>query len=291
MKKDRIAVIGATGYLGVTICNFLEKHNYEIVRISRSTKGKDWKLFNKDCLKNTDIVINLAGKSLACRWNKQIKEQLTSSRVDTTKEIINWISNYPENERPKTFLCASGTGIYGNQGETLLNENSSHGDDFLANICKKWELAAQEASTLGVRVINMRLGVVLGKNAMAWKKMRLPYLLGVGGKIGNGKSYFSWIHEADLCAGILHCINTDAIKGAVNFSGHAVPHSVVARIIGKVLKRPSLFFVPKSVLLLMLGEFANALLTSVNSESKVLVNNNYTFLYPDLEQALKEIES
>lgn len=286
----RVVIIGASGYLGGLTSTYLKTQGYEVIQVSRSDKGVGWKTWGESCIEGADVIINFAGKPVNSRWTPKVKKQLLLSRVEPSDDIVRWIENSEPSGRPSLYLCASGIGIFGDNGEQSVDDFADHGDDFLAQICKKWEASAAKAEALGVRVVSMRFGAVLGKDSAAWKKMSLPYRWFVGGKLGNGSDYFSWIHEEDAIRGIQHCIESEAISGGVNFSAVSLPHSEVAKAIGHVLKRPSLLFVPKFALRIAVGEFAEALLASINATSKKLDDTGYRWSYPRLKEALIEIE-
>ena len=284
-----IAVVGASGYLGGLLCVRLEHAGYKVVKISRSRRDGDWRQWGAGCLDGVDVVFNFAGKSIDCRWSDQVKQELRDSRVDVCRQINDWIAEMPQEKRPQTLLSASGIGIFGNRGEEELSDDASEGEGFIADLCRDWEQAALSAEELGVRVVCMRFGAVLGRESKAWQKIALPYRFFVGGKLGDGAAYFSWIHQWDAVEAMVHAMETNELRGGVNFVSEACTHSYLAKQIGRALSRPAFFAVPEFAIKLMVGEFAEALLASINASSGELWSSGFTFQYPTIDTALDEI--
>lgn len=288
-NMQTVIVVGASGYLGSCCSLFFEKKGFKVIGVSRSKIGEGWRKWGEGCLEGADIIINLAGKSVACRWNAKIKQELVDSRVKVSDQVVKWISDMPESERPSVYLCASGIGIIDANGEVGAERSGSNGADFLANLCGEWEASAMAAEAYGVRTVCLRFGAVLGKNSDAWKKLSMPYKFFVGGALGDKDAYFSWIHEQDAVAGVLHCIELEDARGGVNFVGEQITHGEVARAIGRAMNRPSVMPVPAFGIRLLLGEFADGLLASVKVKNSLLDKTNYDWQYKSFDKALSEL--
>jgi uncharacterized protein (TIGR01777 family) len=236
-----------------------------------------------------DAIVHLAGEPVAAkRWTEEQKKIIWSSRIDTTREIVVAIGK--SEKKPKVFVCASATGYYGDRGEELLPEREPAGEGFLARLCYAWEGEAVRAATYGVRVTHPRIGIVLGKSGGALKQMLPLYKLGLGGPMGSGQQWFPWIHVHDLCALILFSIDRDEARGALNaVSPDLVRDRDFARKLGRVLGRPAFVRKPKFVLNMMLGEVATALTASQHVVPERTRKLGFSFTYPDLEQALRNI--
>lgn len=286
-----VAVIGATGYLGSVLAQELELLGYAVIRISRSREGNGWRKYEKGCIDGADAVFNFAGKSIDCRWDEKVKAELVSSRVQPSQQIYQWVEEMSEDERPQVYLCASGIGIFGENGANLLEDHALTGLGFIAELCSEWEKAANELNKLGVRVVSMRFGAVLGEKSAAWQKMSLPYKFFVGGHLGSGKGYFSWIHERDAVLAMVHAMQERSLSGGINFVASAITHGTLAKVIGRKMKRPSCFPVPEFMLKLLVGEFADALLTSIRAIPSALDDSGFQFQYREIENAVEELLS
>jgi hypothetical protein len=232
----------------------------------------------------------LAGENIASgRWNTAKKSQIRQSRVQSTQVLARALAN--AEKKPRVFVSASAIGYYGDTGETLLREQSPAGDDFLAEVCQAWEAATQPARDAGIRVVNLRIGVVLSKTGGALAKMLTPFRLGLGGRVGNGRQYWSWIALPDLVGVIRHALTCDALEGPVNTVAPApVTNAEFTRILGRVLGRPTLFPLPAFMARAMLGEMADALLlSSTRVSAEKLQQSEYRFEYPELESALRGV--
>jgi uncharacterized protein (TIGR01777 family) len=195
------------------------------------------------------------------------------------------------NRKPKVLVSASAIGFYGNRGDEILTERSASGEDFLAEVCREWELATEPASESGIRVAHLRFGVIFSKEGGALAKMLFPFRMGVGGKIGSGKQYMSWITIDDAVGAIEHALMNDEVRGAVNVvSPNPVTNYEFTKTLGGVLSRPTIFPVPAFGAKLLFGEMAEAtLLTSQRVEPERLKESGYEFKYPDLKSALQHV--
>lgn len=291
-------IIGATGFVG----QHLAKQIPEAVVTGRSIE-KLKKVFGErearkwdgsgnaepSFLDGVDTVYNLAGESIFNgRWNAAKKERIRTSRIEGTRHLVDIISQ-AEN-RPANLICSSAVGYYGSQGDEQLTERSAAGDDFLANVCKDWENEALRAEEYGVRVVLIRTGVVLGADGGALAKMLLPFEFGVGGRLGSGRQYMSWIHINDLIGIMLYARGNSKLRGPVNaVAPNPVTNSEFTRTLAKSLHRPAILPAPGFVLKVALGEFANVLLGSQRVAPEALQQAGYTYAFPELKAALRDL--
>ncbi|MEW6006186.1 MAG: TIGR01777 family oxidoreductase [Stygiobacter sp.] len=298
MKNMKIAISGATGLIGKKIVNKLINRNDEVIVLTRSIqKAKnvfdnkvnfvDWsKNFDewKTQLENVDVVINLAGENvMARRWNKEHKRKIYSSRINGTKKLVDAILSLTN--KPKVFISASAIGYYGNINDEV-DENSKAGTDFLAKVVKDWEDASKSIEEKNIRRVIVRIGIVLDKNEGALPKLVLPFKFFVGGSIGSGKQWLSWIHVDDLIKIFLFAIDNE-INGVYNaVSPNPVKMKYFAKTIGKILHRPSFFNVPEFVLKLVLGEGAASILNGAKVKSEKIQMAGFKFHYEKLEDSL-----
>ena len=233
-----------------------------------------------------DAVIHLSGESVAGRWTAAKKARIRESRVVSTKNLSEALVRYEK--PPKTFLCASAIGYYGNRGDEVLTEPSPSGTGFLSDVCREWEAATHTAANAAIRTVNLRIGLVLSRNGGALQQMLLPFSLGLGGKIGSGRQWWSWIHIEDFVAAVHHILRDNSLGGPVNMtSPNPVTNAEFTRTLAKVLKRPAILPVPAFAARLAFGELADeALLASARVEPKTLITNGFEFKFPQLRSAL-----
>ena len=239
-------------------------------------------------LETVDTVVHLAGENIAAgRWTAAVKDRIRRSRIEGTRSLVKSIASVTR--RPKTLVCASAIGYYGERGDTILDEDATAGKGFLADVCREWENEARAAAELGLRVVNVRIGVVLSPKGGALAKMLLPFKLGAGGIIGSGRQYWSWIGLHDLVRIILFCIEQNSIQGAVNaVSPNSMTNYDFTKGVGRALHRPTLFPLPAFAAKLMLGEMANELLlSSIRVTPKKLQKQGFEFHYPELVGCLE----
>jgi uncharacterized protein (TIGR01777 family) len=290
-----ILITGGTGFIGSTLCSrLLEEGNNKIVILSRHSekiKPPIQAIAELNELKDNDafdVVINLAGEPIANkRWSDQQKHQIFSSRINTTEKLIAYLETL-EN-KPKLLISGSAIGYYGIDKTDAVIEEKDNGDNsFSSELCQKWEAVALKAEKLGIRTCLLRTGIVLGKNGGALNKMLLPFKMYLGGRIGNGKQWMSWIHIDDLIGIILHCINHDNLKGAVNgTSPNPVTNQAFTKTLGTVLKRPTIFPMPALVVKLLMGQMGEELLLAGKQiRPKKALDAGYIFKYKTLEEAL-----
>jgi uncharacterized protein (TIGR01777 family) len=294
----KILISGSHGLVGTALIKSLESEGHEVFSLvryaPRSHAEVEWSPDRYSIalamIEGFDAVVNLAGESIAeGRWTDDKKRRIRESRVKGTKLLGDALANLTK--PPRTFICASAIGYYGNRGDEILTETSAPGDDFLAEVCVEWEKATALATQKGIRVVNARFGVILDKNGGALAKMLPPFRMGVGGKVGSGKQWMSWIALDDVVGGIKFALANDSLKGPVNFVAPApVPNAEFTKTLGKVLSRPTLFPIPAFGVRLMFGEMGDALLlSSQRVEPARLISEGYQFQYSPLEVALPNV--
>lgn len=294
----KVFVTGGTGFVGLHICRHLLQNDHHVFALARSphqkhilhqnfsyisadtTRKGNWQDYVQDC----DIVFNLAGKSIFTRWTPKAKKQIYDSRIETTRNLVEALS--PNT----TFISTSAIGFYGNKGDDILTENSSPGHDFLAKVGIEWEKEAMEARKKGIRVAVTRFGIVLGKNGGAMEKMIPAFKSFLGGGLGNGKQWFSWIHVDDIVNASMFIIQHSEIEGVFNFTAPEPVRNIdFAKSLGKILNRPSVMPAPAFLIRLLAGEFGETLLNSCRVIPEKLLNAGYKFRYPVLNEALQDI--
>jgi uncharacterized protein (TIGR01777 family) len=287
----KIAVTGATGFIGSALQPLLGRAGDEIVVLRRPN---DWNpekgTVNLAAFRGIDAVVHLAGESIAGgRWTRARKARILESRVKGTKLIAETIAGIEA--PPSVLISASAIGYYGNRGSELLREESGPGVGFLSDVCKQWEAATDAAGRQGIRVVHIRTGLVLSRNGGALPRMLLPFRLGIGGRVGSGNQYWSWISLGDVCAAIQHCLQSTALRGAVNLvSPSPVTNIEFTKILGRVLNRPTIFPLPASAARLALGEMsAPLLLASARVEPAKLQASRFAFRDPDLRTTLEQL--
>ncbi len=240
-----------------------------------------------DSLDGVDAVVHLAGEPIAQRWNDEVKQKIRDSRTTGTRHLVQALST--AQRRPTVLVCGSAIGYYGSRGDEVLTESSAPGDGFMADVCVAWEKEADVAESLGIRLVKLRTGVVLGANGGALAKMLPPFKAGMGGKLGHGNQWMSWVHLDDLVGMIQHSL-ANPVRGAVNgTSPNPVSNADFSKALGHSLSRPAIVPMPAFTLKLMFGEMAELLLASQRVLPKAAETAGYVFRFPVLEQALENI--
>ncbi len=240
-------------------------------------------------LDGVDTVFHLAGESIFHgRWDDAKKKRIRDSRIEGTRHLVDIIAK--KETRPATLICSSAVGYYGSRGNEILTEKSAPGDDFLAKVCKDWEKEALRAEEYGVRVVLIRTGVVLGDDGGALAQMLPPFKLGLGGRLGNGRQYMSWIHIDDLTAIMLQAMENQKLRGPINaVAPNPITNSEFTQALAATLHRPAVLPVPGFALKLILGEFGEVLLSSQRVVPEVLQQAGYTYTFPEIEEALRNL--
>lgn len=294
-----ILITGASGMIGTALTQSLSSsgHNVFPMRRDVTNEGSNGEPFYWQPLEHIiqidesiklDAVIHLAGASIAAgRWNDRRKKIILESRETSTKILADSLAKL--DHKPNVFISCSATGFYGNTGEESADESRAPGSDFLSMVCQKWENATQVASEAGIRTIHIRIGMVLNACGGALKAMLLPFKLGLGGRIGSGDQYVSWISIDEITRIIPFIIENETIDGPVNLvSPHPVTNRGFTETLGTVLKRLTIFPLPAFAARLILGEMADALLlTSSRVMPKKLQEAGYTFVHDELEKTLR----
>jgi uncharacterized protein len=287
----KIAVTGATGLIGSALLPLLKSAGNEVVVLRRPD---DWNpetgTVNHAVFRDIAAVVHLAGESIASgRWTGARKARILDSRIKGTKLIAETIASMET--RPSVLISASAIGYYGDRGGELLREESGPGVGFLPDVCKQWEAATDAASRKGIRVVHLRTGLVLSNKGGALPRMLLPFKLGIGGRIGSGTQYWSWISLTDECAAIQHCLQATALHGAVNLvSPSPVTNTEFTTTLGRVLGRPTIFPLPALAARLALGEMSDPLLlASARVEPAKLQASRFVFRNRDLRATLEQL--
>lgn len=301
----KILITGATGLVGSALLEELFLQGMDDVRILTRNKEKakrnipfpvsifEWnpeeKKIEDGALKEVDIVIHLAGENVADeRWTPQRKNKILNSRVESTNLLMEEIKKLET--PPKKFISSSAVGIYGNRKEESINEISSLGEGFLVEVCKKWEEIVLNHNISEMKSHCLRTGIVLSRDGGALQKMLLPFMLGIGGKLGSGDQYMSWIHIDDLVGQFLFLIKNNALKNIYNgVSPRPVTNYIFTKIFGKEIKRPTLFPVPKTALKLLFGDMSKILLEGQKVIPTNFMNEGYHFKYRGLRDALRDL--
>jgi uncharacterized protein (TIGR01777 family) len=297
--RFHIALTGASGLIGSALRRRLEAAGHRVtplVRRSAAAGEISWDpeagRLNPDKLDGVDAVVHLAGENVGARWTRERKARIRSSRIRGTRLLSEALAR--TRRRPSVLVSASAIGIYGSRGDEILTENSPLGDaahDFLAGVGQEWEAAAEPARSAGIRVVHPRFGLVLSPAGGALKKMLLPFRLGLGGRLGDGSQWMSWISIDDVVGAIHKVLVTDSFSGPVNLTAPVpVRNRDFTRTLGRVLSRPTPFPIPAAALRLALGEMASAtLLASARALPKRLLASGFGFEHPDLEGGLRHV--
>ena len=302
MKK--IIITGATGSIGSRVSAQLIESGNEVIiftrnpqearnKIPNASKYIEWNYHQPDNWKNElngiDAVIHLAGVNLgAKRWNEKYKKLAYDSRVVSTRNLVEAIKNV--DQKPKTFICASAVGYYGDRKDEELNESNIPADNYLANLCKDWEAEAANVEEFGIRRVSVRTGLVLDKNEGLLKQMLPAFRMFLGGYLANGKQWFPWIHIDDIVGIYLHTIGNEGLSGAFNAASPGIVRmKEFAKTLGNVLSRPALFPVPKFAIIILKGELGKYSTDSQRIAVSKILKSGYEFKFENLEGALRNL--
>jgi uncharacterized protein len=294
-STPRVAILGVTGFIGRGLPAMFAEKGMPTTGISRSGRGATpcidrWQTPDSLDFTGHDAVVNLAGEPIARRWSAENKRRFHESRVGVTRRVVGAIARLPESARPKVLVNTSAVGIYGDRGDEVLTESSATGSGYLAELCSEWEAAAVEAEALGVRVVRLRIGVVLGRDGEAFKKLVTVFKTGLAGRLGSGRQWMPWIHLADLRAAIVHAAVSESLAGAVNGSAPAAERNAdFTRKLAAALHRPAILPVPGFALKLALGGFGGALVEGQHARPAALEADGFKFRFPTLESALADL--
>ena len=296
---DRILVTGASGPIGKGLLASFDPRDSEVVRLVRGAAKRadevSWDPMSPvppTTVAEFDAVVNLAGESVMGRWTDAKKKAIRESRVLGTTNLASALAQLQSDARPRVFVCASATGFYGNRGDEVVREDSPGGNGFLPRVCREWEDASRIAADAGIRTVNLRFGLVLSPKGGALGSMLTPFKLGLGGRIGSGKQWWSWIHLDDVMGGIHRALRTESLSGPVNLvAPNPVRNAEFTKTLALVLRRPAFFPVPEFALRLAFGKMAaeEMLLASQRIEPAKLVASGYTFRFGELRAALENL--
>ncbi len=299
----RILVTGATGFVGRRLCQVLSQSGHELVALSRDPESARRRVpelaraFAWDptsgvptfeSLEGVDSVIHLAGETVTGRWTSRKREAIRTSRVEGTRNLVKALAQ--SGSRPRSMVAASAIGYYGDRDDVELQEDSASGNDFLSDVCRAWEGESLRAQDLGIRVVHLRIGIVLGSGGGAMQAMLLPARLGLGGPLGSGRQWWSWIHLEDLVAAARFCLEDEDLQGPVNATApNPSRQKDFARALGRVLSRPAFLPAPDFMLKIVLGGFATELLSSKRVLPGRLQKAGFGFRLPELRAALEAV--
>ena len=292
----KILISGSTGFLGSALAKSLQAGQHQIYRLIRSpriahTNDILWNpiegYIEKSKITDFDAVIHLSGENIAARWTKAKKKRIYESRVNTTKLLARTLAQL--STPPKTFLCASAIGYYGDRADEILTEESACGEGFLADLCRDWEDAAEPARNADIRTVHLRFGMILHPAGGALEKMLPMFKLGLAGPVGSGTQYWSWITLKDTIDAVEHILQNPSITGPVNIvSTNPVTNKEFTKTLAHILKRPAFLPAPKFLLKLTLGQFAEqTLFASSRAKPEKLLQTEFHFEDPNLEPALR----
>lgn len=293
---SRILVSGVSGPIGAALLPSLKACGYEVTRLVRGPATAEGQIswnplqpIAPDTVSRFDAVIHLAGESIVGRWTQAKKAKIRDSRVLGTTNLAKAVAQ--AKRKPEVFVCSSAIGYYGDRGNQVLNERSTPGSGFLSDVCREWEAATQAAAKAGIRTVQMRTGVVLSPEGGALGKMLIPFKLGVGGKIGNGRQWMSWIDVQDMVGAIHHILKSDLLQGSVNMvAPKAVTNAEFTKTLGSVLSRPTILPMPAFAVKLAFGEMGETvLLASQRVEPAQLVMSGYPFRFTNLQASLENL--
>ncbi|MFI6661066.1 TIGR01777 family oxidoreductase [Streptomyces sp. NPDC050523] len=295
MERSRIAVAGASGLIGGALVRSLTADGHEVVRlVRRPPRAKDEVRWDPEGasvdaagLAGCDAVVNLAGAGVGDhRWTDAYKRRIRDSRVLGTRALAEAVAGLEE--KPRVFVSGSAMGFYGETGERAVDESAPPGEGFLPRLCVEWEAAAAPAREAGVRTVFPRTGLVVARGGGAWGRLFPLFEAGLGGRMGDGRQYWSYISLHDEVAAIRHLVDTDGLSGPFNLTAPVpLTNREITAAMGRVLHRPTLFAVPAPVLRAALGEMSGDVLGSARVVPKRLLESGFTFAFPDIEGALR----
>lgn len=293
-------ITGGTGFVGTHLTGALLDSGWNVTTTGRSENsiysGKkgfthlvcdttlkgEW----QSEVSRMDVIINLAGKNIFTLWNEEKKKNILESRVLTTQNLVEGMKG----GAVKVFLSTSASGYYGDRGNEILTESTSKGAGFLSDVCQAWETEALKAQQFDVRTLLMRFGMILGKDGGAFKMMKTPFKLGLGGNLGSGQHWMAWMHIHDLVRAVLFLINHDKAAGIINFSApQAVRNKTFTKAIAQALSRPAFFHTPGFILRLIMGELGDVLLGSQRMATGELERLGFKFTHADIDSALGDL--
>lgn len=299
----KVVVAGATGLIGRQLVDRLQQREDSVVALSRDTERaskilgdgveiEEWEARDgappAAALGGANAVVNLIGEPIDQRWTADAKHKIRDSRVVGTRNLVEGLKQ--AQPRPEVLVSASATGYYGPHGSEIVDESAPGADDFLASICKTWEAEAREAEKLGIRVVLNRTGIVLSSAGGALKRMSLPFKLGLGGPVGGGAQYMSWVHIDDVVGLILTELDDSSYSGPLNITApDPITNKEFSKSLGKALRRPARLPTPASMLGVLMGEFVEVVTTGARVVPRKAERLGYRFKWTDVESALRDV--
>ncbi len=293
---SRILLTGVSGPIGAALLPSLKTRGYEVVRLVRGTAQGENQIpwdpaqpIAPEKVSGFDAVVHLAGETIMGRWTPAKKARIRDSRVIPTGHLAQALAQ--AKDKPSVFVCSSAIGYYGSRGDEVLKESSAPGTGFLPEVCREWEAATQPATAAGIRTVNLRTGVVLSPKGGALGAMLTPFKMGVGGRVGDGRQWMSWIDVQDIVGAIHHILKADLLHGPVNLvAPKPVTNAEFTRTLASVLSRPAIFPIPAFVVKTLFGEMGEALLLgSQRVEPVQLVGSGYPFRFRELQASLENM--
>ena len=296
-----ITLTGASGFIGTALIAELKADGHQIHLLGRKAPNDSTIKFSKwdamgsqppveDAIAGADAIIHLAGEPVAQRWSDDIKRRIRESRINGTRRLVDAIAAASMDRKPKVLIAASAIGFYGNRNDDIVNETSKPGKGFLPDVCVEWETAAQSATINGVRVVNVRIGIVLGRNGGALAQMLPFFRMGAGGRIGSGRQWMSWVHLDDLIGLFQLALRNETIGGPMNgTSPNPATNADFTSALASAVHRPAALPVPEFGLRMLYGEMAQVLIEGQRVMPEVALRAGYQFRYPDLRIALKSV--
>src|SRR5579863_3691598 len=292
----KILISGSSGLIGSTLIPALKSGGYDITCLVRGTASRKDQIqwdpaqpLVPESVSGFDAVVHLAGESIVGRWTEAKKRRIRESRVQGTLRLAEALAQTAQ--RPRVLISASAIGYYGDRGEETLREDSSSGRGFLPEVCREWEAATEAAAKAGIQTVQVRFGLVLSRSGGALQKMLPPFRMGIGGNMGNGRQWWSWIDIDDLIGAVQHVIKTEALRGPVNVVGpNPLTNAEFTKTLASVLSRPAILPMPAFAARLAFGQMGDELLLgSQKVEAAKLADSGYVFQKPDLRLALEAI--
>ena len=298
----RIVITGASGFIGHQLSARLIEAGHELLLLGRAPKkglpsAAGFTTWNPEvgpapvaALEGSDAIIHLAGEPVAQRWTGEAKRRIRQSRVQGTGNLVKGIAQAPSAQRPRILISGSAIGYYGERGEEVLTEKSGAGAGFLADVCQEWEGEALKAESLGLRVVLLRTGMVLGHGGGALQRMLLPFKWGIGGRIGSGEQWMSWIHEDDEVGLIEFALKADSVRGPLNLCApKPVTNAEFTTTLARTMNRPVFLPIPVAALRILYGEMSEVIIGSQRVLPDAATKAGYSFRYPKLGAALQQI--
>ena len=294
--QNKILVSGASGFIAAALMPALTAQGWEVFKLTRE-KPRTSRQIQWDPMQPVDLesvsgfgaVVHLAGENIFGRWTKAKKRRIFDSRSVGTRHLAEALAQ--TSTPPRVFVSASAIGYYGNRGDEILREDATPGSGFLSEVCQAWEQAAEPAANAGIRVVHPRVGLVLSASGGALQRMLLPFRFGLGGRLGGGRQWWSWIDLQDLLGGLLHILDRESLHGAINLvAPNPATNAEFTRTLAAALSRPAILPVPEFVIRTLLGQMGEELLlSSQRVEPEKLVAGGYHFQSPDLRAAFARI--